>query len=86
MQDAMAGPVVLGAGYFGGLGSPPEFLGLGLDEERAHDVLDRCTALGITFVDTAQLRGGRCQSDHRVVAVQGTRTAAAGSRFSRKWV
>lgn len=53
MQDAMGGPVVLGAGYFGGLGSPSEFLGLGLDEEQAHDVLDRCTALGITFVDTA---------------------------------
>ncbi len=49
----MGGPVVLGAGYFGGLGSPPEFLGLGLDEEQAHDVLDRCIALGITFVDTA---------------------------------
>jgi len=53
MQDAMGGPVVLGAGYFGGLGSPSEFLGLGLDEKQAHDVLDRCTALGITFVDTA---------------------------------
>jgi aryl-alcohol dehydrogenase-like predicted oxidoreductase len=53
MQDAMGGPVVLGAGYFGGLGSPSELLGLGLDEAQAHEVLDRCTALGITFVDTA---------------------------------
>lgn len=53
MQDTMSGPVVLGAGYFGGLGSPPELVGLGLDEPEAHEVLDRCTALGITFVDTA---------------------------------
>jgi len=53
MREAMGGPVVLGAGNFGGLGSPSEFLGLGLDEEQAHGVLDRCTALGITFVDTA---------------------------------
>lgn len=53
MQDATGGPAVLGAGNFGGLGSPSELLGLGLDEEQAHDVLDRCTALGITFVDTA---------------------------------
>lgn len=53
MQDATSGPVVLGAGYFGGLGSPSEFVGLGLDEDEAHDVLDRCTGLGITFVDTA---------------------------------
>lgn len=53
MQDATGGPVVLGAGNFGGLGSPSELVGLGLDEEQAHDVLDRCTALGITFVDTA---------------------------------
>ena len=53
MQDAMGGPVVLGAGYFGGLGSPSDFIGLGLDEDEAHGVLDRCTALGITFVDTA---------------------------------
>lgn len=53
MHDAMGGPVVLGAGNFGGLGSPSEFVGLGMDEEQAHGVLDRCAALGITFVDTA---------------------------------
>lgn len=58
MQDATGGPVVLGAGNFGGLGSPSELVGLGLDEAQAHAVLDRCTALGITFVDTAHSYAG----------------------------
>lgn len=53
MSDSTGGPVVLGAGNFGGLGSPLEFLGHGLDEAGAHAVLDRCATLGITFVDTA---------------------------------
>jgi aryl-alcohol dehydrogenase-like predicted oxidoreductase len=46
-------PMAVGGGSFGGLGSPPEMIGLGLDEADSVAVLDRAFALGMTLIDTA---------------------------------
>jgi aryl-alcohol dehydrogenase-like predicted oxidoreductase len=45
--------MAIGAGSFGGLGSPPELIGLGLDDADSSRVLTRAVELGMTVVDTA---------------------------------
>jgi len=43
----------LGAGGFGGVGSAPELVGRGEDEETAFAIMDRAFELGINYFDTA---------------------------------
>jgi aryl-alcohol dehydrogenase-like predicted oxidoreductase len=50
--------VALGCGNFGGIGSSPAWFGHGLDEARAHALMDAAWALGITHFDTADAYGG----------------------------
>lgn len=46
-------PAAIGGGAFGGIGSPKALIGHGLDEPAAHQVLDRCVAMGVGLIDTA---------------------------------
>ena len=48
----------LGCGNFGGVGSAPEFYGLGENEEQAFALMDRALDAGINFFDTADAYGG----------------------------
>src|SRR5882762_3912060 len=48
----------LGCGNFGGIGSAPEFFGMGETEEQARDMMDRAFDAGINFFDTANAYGG----------------------------
>lgn len=70
--DALA---AIGGGGFGGIGTPQELIGHGLDERGAHDVLDRCVGLGVGIVDTAYGYAGG--ASHRMI---GSWLAAAASR------
>jgi len=47
------GPILLGCGTFGGIGSPPGLIGKGLDEAAAHAVMDEAVTLGVDVFDTA---------------------------------
>src|SRR5258708_22374302 len=48
----------LGCGNFGGIGSAPEFFGMGETEAQAFDLMDRAFDAGINFFDTANAYGG----------------------------
>lgn len=48
----------MGCGNFGGVGSAPEFFGMGESEQEAFGLLDRAVDLGINFLDTADAYGG----------------------------
>jgi aryl-alcohol dehydrogenase-like predicted oxidoreductase len=48
----------LGCGNFGGIGSAPEFFGMGEDEAAAFALMDRAFDAGINFFDTANAYGG----------------------------
>lgn len=48
----------LGCGNFGGVGSAPEFYGMGESEAEAFSVMDRAWDAGISFFDTADAYGG----------------------------
>ncbi len=48
----------LGCGNFGGIGSAPEFFGMGETEEQASALMDRAFDAGINFFDTANAYGG----------------------------
>ena len=50
--------VGLGCGNFGGVGSAPEFFGMGESEEEAFALMDRAVELGINYFDTADAYGG----------------------------
>jgi aryl-alcohol dehydrogenase-like predicted oxidoreductase len=50
--------IALGCGNFGGVGSAPEFFGLGLSEGQALAVMDAAWEAGITHFDTADAYGG----------------------------
>jgi aryl-alcohol dehydrogenase-like predicted oxidoreductase len=50
--------VVLGCGNFGGIGSAPEFFGVGESREQAFALMDAAWDLGITTFDTADAYGG----------------------------
>lgn len=52
-ESALRAPMAIGAGSFGGLGSPAELIGLGLDDADSSRVLTRAVELGMTIVDTA---------------------------------
>src|SRR5450755_37490 len=45
--------VALGCGSFGGIGSPKELVGRGLDEAESFATMDEAVALGINLFDTA---------------------------------
>jgi aryl-alcohol dehydrogenase-like predicted oxidoreductase len=48
----------LGCGNFGGVGSAPEFYGMGDDEAQAFTLMDRAFDAGVNFFDTADAYGG----------------------------
>ena len=48
----------LGCGNFSGVGSAPEFYGMGESEEQAYALMDRACEAGINFFDTADAYGG----------------------------
>jgi aryl-alcohol dehydrogenase-like predicted oxidoreductase len=48
----------LGCGNFGGIGSAPEFFGMGETEAQAFALMDRAFDAGINFFDTANAYGG----------------------------
>jgi aryl-alcohol dehydrogenase-like predicted oxidoreductase len=48
----------LGCGNFGGIGSAPQFFGMGESEEQAFALMDRAFEAGINFFDTANAYGG----------------------------
>jgi aryl-alcohol dehydrogenase-like predicted oxidoreductase len=50
--------LALGCGNFGGIGSAPEFFGMGEDETQACALMDRALDAGITLFDTADAYGG----------------------------
>jgi len=50
--------VALGCGNFGGVGSAPEFFGLGLTQDQAFELMDAAWEAGITHFDTADAYGG----------------------------
>ena len=48
----------LGCGNFGGVGSAPEFYGMGENKEQAFELMDCALSAGINFFDTADAYGG----------------------------
>jgi len=48
----------MGCGNFGGIGSAPEFFGMGESVDEAFALLDQAVELGINFLDTADAYGG----------------------------
>jgi len=48
----------LGCGNFGGIGSAPQFFGMGENEAQAFALMDRAFDVGINFFDTANAYGG----------------------------
>jgi aryl-alcohol dehydrogenase-like predicted oxidoreductase len=48
----------LGCGNFGGIGSAPEFFGMGENEAQAFALMDRAFEAGINFFDSADAYGG----------------------------
>lgn len=48
----------MGCGNFGGVGSAPEFFGMGESDQEAFRLLDRAVDLGINYLDTADAYGG----------------------------
>lgn len=50
--------VGLGCGNFGGVGSAPEFFGMGENEAQAFRLMDEAADLGVNFFDTADAYGG----------------------------
>jgi aryl-alcohol dehydrogenase-like predicted oxidoreductase len=49
---------MLGCGNFGGVGSAPEFFGMGQSEDEAFALMDAAWELGITWFDIADAYGG----------------------------
>jgi aryl-alcohol dehydrogenase-like predicted oxidoreductase len=50
--------IALGCGNFGGIGSAPEFFGMGENEEEAFTIMDAAYEAGINVFDTADAYGG----------------------------
>lgn len=50
--------IILGCGNFGGIGSAPEFFGLGETRDQAFAIMDAAYAAGIDTFDTADAYGG----------------------------
>ena len=53
-RDWSTGPVILGCGSFGGIGSATHLIGRGLDLEASLATLDEAARLGISMLDTAE--------------------------------
>lgn len=51
--ERLDAPAAVGTGMFGGMGTAPHLVGKGLDQDGAHDVLDRAVVLGAHIIDTA---------------------------------
>jgi aryl-alcohol dehydrogenase-like predicted oxidoreductase len=50
--------IALGCGNFGGIGSAPEFYGMGESEDEAFAIMDAAYEMGINVFDTADAYGG----------------------------
>jgi len=50
--------IALGCGNFGGVGSAPQFFGMGDDERQARALMDRAFDAGVNVFDTANAYGG----------------------------
>ena len=50
--------IALGCGNFGGVGSAPQFFGMGDDERQAGALMDRAFEAGVNLFDTANAYGG----------------------------
>lgn len=50
--------LILGCGNFGGIGSAPEFYGMGETQEEAFEIMDAAFYVGINVFDTANAYGG----------------------------
>ena len=57
-SDLQVSVVALGCGNFGGIGSAPELIGQGDDEDTAFALMDAAREHGITLFDTANSYGG----------------------------
>ena len=57
-SGVVSSPFIMGCGNFGGVGSAPEFFGMGESVPEAMTLLDRALDLGITVLDTADAYGG----------------------------
>jgi aryl-alcohol dehydrogenase-like predicted oxidoreductase len=58
LSPLQAPRIMLGCGNFGGVGSAPEFFGMGQSEDEAFAIMDAAWELGITWFDTADAYGG----------------------------
>ena len=56
--DPLGGAAAVGAGFFGGGGTPTALIGTGVDERSAGEILDRSLELGLTLIDTAHSYAG----------------------------
>jgi len=70
--------IALGCGNFGGVGSAPEFFGMGLTQDQALELMDAAWETGITHFDTADAYGGGRseQAIGRWIASRGVRPAS----------
>lgn len=57
-SDLRVSSFIMGCGNFGGVGSSPEFFGMGENEAEAMALLDRAVDLGLNVLDTADAYGG----------------------------
>src|SRR5712692_8296204 len=58
LADPLRGVAAVGAGFFGGGGTPKALIGTGVDERSARQILDRSLELGLTLIDTAHSYAG----------------------------
>jgi aryl-alcohol dehydrogenase-like predicted oxidoreductase len=76
--------IALGCGNFGGVGSAPEFFGLGLTEDQALELMDAAWESGLTWFDTADAYGGGRseQAIGRWIASRGVRPRLTTKTFN----
>jgi aryl-alcohol dehydrogenase-like predicted oxidoreductase len=72
--------ILLGCGNFGGIGSPKDLIGHGLDRDQAFATLDEAIALGIDVLDTAE-RYADGESERMIGAWLRGRGATATARI-----
>ena len=71
----------LGCGNFGGIGSAPEFFGMGEDEESVAALMDHAFDAGVNLFDTANAYGGGRSETYigRWLAAKGARVGNSSS-------
>jgi aryl-alcohol dehydrogenase-like predicted oxidoreductase len=76
--------IALGCGNFGGVGSAPEFFGMGLTQDQALELMDAAWETGITHFDTADAYGGGRseQAIGRWIASRGVRPLLTTKTFN----